>query len=411
MVLFQSNFRPIVEIDSIAAPYAAFAVALRGSVDLSDVRYLDRFERALVERPDGGRVSRYPPGSTFAAVPFAAPFAWIYGEELRPSRMRRLGKWVATFACAAAVVAFAFLCASIAPGATAPATLLLAAGTTIWSVASQSLWTHGPALLWVVLGMTTQWMGRHSTGRTTVWAGVAYGLAVFTRPSTALFLAAGTAAALLARRPRAAAALVLGAAGPVALWLAYDLVQFGAPLVGGYGGEARRFETPIALGLAGLLVAPSRGLFVYSPALVLALVGAVALWRGSVVDAPGRPIVLAWIAAALGTLGLYAGWHAWAGGWCFGPRFLTETLPVWALLFAVACRDRLGWSRGRRLALGGLVAVSIAIHALGVFGHGSDWNARNADEGRYWSVRDTQIAAHARHLGARWVGEGRGAAP
>lgn len=412
LALFHANGRPIVEIDAIAAPYAAFAVALRGSVDLRDVRALDPVERALVKRPDGGRVSRYPPGSTFVAVPLAAPFAWIYGEPLRPSRMRRLGKWVASICCAAAVVLFALTCRGLAPGAVAPATVLLAAGTTVWSVASQSLWTHGPALLWVALGMAIQWRGAASRAgpaadRCAAAAGLAFGLAVFTRPTTLLLAAVGPLALAADRRRREAGLCILATAVPVALLLLYDQLQFGAPFAGGYGTEAARFDTPVWTGLLGLLVAPSRGLFVYSPALVLAPLGGVAVWRRRAEGARGslgRALLLGWSAAAFATLLLYARWHAWAGGWCFGPRFLTETLPVWGLLFALAIRHRLEWGAVRRFLLGALVALSIAIHAVGVFGHGNDWNARHEDAPNWFSWSDTQIAAHARHLVARITG-------
>jgi hypothetical protein len=417
-VLFHANGRPIVQIDTIPAPWAAFELVLEGSVDLSRVRYLDRFERALVHRPDGGRVSRYPPGSTFIAAPFAAPFAWVTGEPLRPSRMRRFGKLVAAACCAAAIALFAATCRAVAPGAVVPATVVLAAGTTVWSVASQALWTHGPALFWVCLGHYLQWVAwprarkRKATGRGSpdaiaAWAGVAYGLAIFTRPTTAL-VALGSLSALAAVRAwRETSLTAAGAAVPVAALLLYDWLQFGVLGTGGYGAEATRFDTPVWTGLTGLLLAPSRGLWIYSPALVLAPYGwwAVQKRRASAAgEARGRALLLGWWAAAIATLVLYAKWHAWAGGWCFGPRFLTETLPVWALLFAVAADGHARWTPVRRAGLALLVAASVAVHALGVFGDGNDWNQRNAGKGRYFAWDDTQIAAHARHLASRVVG-------
>ncbi|MGH0036039.1 MAG: hypothetical protein ACQGVK_13510 [Myxococcota bacterium] len=410
LVLYHANGRPITQIDTVAAPWAAFEVVLGGSVDLSGIRYLDRFEAALVHREDGGRVSRYPPGSTFVAVPFAAPFAWAYGEPLRPSRMRRFGKAVAALCCAAAIVLFAFTCREVAPGAALPATLVLAAGTTVWSVAGQALWTHGPALLWVSLGHFLQWVVEpraRQRGRgdaVALAAGLAYGLAVFTRPTTGL-VALGSLAALFAVGARREAVLTaLGLAGPVALLLLYDFVQFGSLGSGGYGAEAARFDTPVWTGVAGLLVAPSRGLLVYSPALVLAPLGwwVARRWpRACPAQARARALLLGWWGAALATCLLYAKWHAWAGGWCFGPRFLTETLPAWCLFFALAVDGRARWSTGRRRALAGLVALAVLVHALGVFGHGNDWNQRGSDPGRYFSWSDTQIEAHAREVARR----------
>lgn len=416
LVLFHANGRPITQIDTVAAPWAAFEVVLDGSVDLSDIQYLDRFERALVHRPDGRRVSRYPPGSTFVAVPFAAPFVWIYGEPLRPSRMRRFGKGVAAVCCAVAIVLFAFTCRELAPGAVLPATLVLAAGTTVWSVAGQALWSHGPALMWVSLGQFLQFVvwpraragsGGRGAAHVAVGAGLAYGLAIFTRPTTAVLALAAVLAPAVIRGLggwRESGWTALGVAVPLAGLLAYDWIQFGAPFSGGYGAEATRFDTPVWTGLAGLMVAPSRGLLVYSPALALAPAGFLAVQRRTPASpdaARRRALLLGWWAAALATWLLYAKWHAWAGGWCFGPRFLTETLPVWALLFAVAANGRRRWGRLRRAGLSALVAISVGIHALGVFGHGNDWNERNAGADRWFELRDTQIEAHARTVARR----------
>jgi len=62
--------------------------------------------------------------------------------------------------------------------------------------------------------------------------------------------------------------------------------------------------------LSGLLIAPSRGLFVYSPALLLALPGVKAL--SDSVEPPllgARVLLFAWLAAATATLLFYARWH------------------------------------------------------------------------------------------------------
>ena len=87
------------------------------------------------------------------------------------------------------------------------------------------------------------------------------------------------------------------------------------------------------------------------------------------------------------------------GGWCYGPRFLCETMPVLCLLFAVAySRLRVGW---QQRTAAGLVAASVAIHLVGMLGYGAHpaWNLRHElpDQGRcLFSFQDTQIEAHTR---------------
>jgi hypothetical protein len=55
------------------------------------------------------------------------------------------------------------------------------------------------------------------------------------------------------------------------------------------------------------------------------------------------------------------------GGWTYGPRLLAETLPAWCLAFAIG---HSGMTRDWQRALAkGLVALSIGVHFLGVFGY------------------------------------------
>ena len=62
-----------------------------------------------------------------------------------------------------------------------------------------------------------------------------------------------------------------------------------------------------------------------------------------------------------------------------------------------------------------LVGLSAAIHAIGVLGAHGDWNRRNGTDRtgeRLFSLRDTQIEAHARHfaglVGRAFQGASRG---
>lgn len=340
------------------------------------------------------------------AVPFVAPFALAWDEPLRPSRMRRLGKLVAATSSAGAVALFGWTVAAFAPAALVPATVLFALGTSVWSTASQALWAHGPALFWLTLAGALLIgsgapLGPARRGPRAGWAGLALGMAVITRPTTLLFAAATPVALLVAGRRREAALAGAGAAVGIVAWLGLNAWLFGAPFAGGYGDEASRWGTPLWLGAAGLLVAPSRGLLVYSPALVLAPVGLVAVVRGRAA-AGDRALWIGWALAAVATWLVYAKWHAWYGGWCFGPRFLIETLPILGWLFAVACRDIDRWSALRRFGAYGLIAVSVGVHLLGVLGHGNDWNERHALGDGMFSLHDTQIEAHARELADRF---------
>jgi hypothetical protein len=155
--------------------------------------------------------------------------------------------------------------------------------------------------------------------------------------------AGGAPAPAPSGRPVATADLALGAGlsvAAVAAVLLYNWVRFGAWLENGYGLWYRHNHIHIFVGagyadhLAALLVSPYRGLLIYSPIVLGAAAGLLATRRGS----PERQLGSIGF-AALGVVTLFfAGFHFWAGGHAWGPRFLTSPLvllaPPLAALFA-----------------------------------------------------------------------------
>lgn len=116
---------------------------------------------------------------------------------------------------------------------------------------------------------------------------------------------------------------------PAALLLAAaNLARFGTVLATGYGQETSRFTVPLFEGLRGLLVSPGRGLLIYFPLVVIALLVLPRLRSRS----PAVALV-SWGSLAV-LLGLYARWHGWDGGWAWGPRFLVPLVPLLVLAAA-----------------------------------------------------------------------------
>ena len=106
-----------------------------------------------------------------------------------------------------------------------------------------------------------------------------------------------------------------------------------------------------------------------------------------------------------GTLGLVlalvltACWHSWSGGYSYGPRLLTDIMPIACLWFGIGY-DCLPGSRPRFLA-GILVFLSILIQAIGVFGNEQSWHERHY-RGRHrrdlFQLQDNQISSGFFHL-------------
>ena len=289
LTVYFVNGRTHAEVDCVAAPYVAWSLVRHHSLDLTDYKDLTSFRGTeLAATPDGRWVSYRPIGSGLAAAPFVVPLALWSAAPPSASTMLQLGKLTAAVWVAASVVLFFLLCRHLAPRAAWLATILYAFGTCMWSVASQALWMHGPATFWVcaaLLLLLPSPDGSPLGFRAAALAGLCLGLAVLCRPSAAFFPMATGMLWLLQRRWRLLIALALGGAGPLALHLTLNILLYGNAILGGYPAAQWQTQPPIWLSLTGLLIAPSRGLFVYSPALLLAPIGLLAVRRRSEIRA------------------------------------------------------------------------------------------------------------------------------
>ncbi len=121
----------------------------------------------------------------------------------------------------------------------------------------------------------------------------------------------------------------------------------------GYGSEA--FNGSILVGLAGVLFSPGRSLFLYSPILVMAVLGA----RWMFAADKRRALII------MGAAGSYilavAAWQIWWGGKAWGSRLLTPVVPLLGTLMAATV------DRALRTQARGLMS---AIAILGMAGLG-----------------------------------------
>jgi hypothetical protein len=147
----------------------------------------------------------------------------------------------------------------------------------------------------------------------------------------------------------------------VAIALAfYNLTRYGDPFNTGYLPE-ESFSGIWWQGIAGMLISPGRGLLLYTPVLLMALLAAPTWLRRHPPEA-----ALAW-AIILVHLLLYGKWFMWHGGYAWGPRFLVPTLPffVMNLTPAIEWGKKSKWWQGSFLALATLSGL-IQILGLGI---------------------------------------------
>jgi type IV secretory pathway VirB3-like protein len=420
--VYNANFRELGLADTVPATLLPARIAR--ALDFQ----LDEFDPLLDEKsPDGSSTLRkqvswtlairrvgghlrssYPVGGAILAVPVYAIPAWA-GWLVDYSDYRIAGKIASSLFVALSSGFVLLIMRRLATERVALAlTILYSLGTTAWTIASQAMWQHGPALLclsaalWAALRLEER-----DEPAAALLTSFSAAMTVVCRPQD-IAGAAAIGAYALVRRPRRALYLVLPAVVVGAALVNYNQRAFGT-LSGGYdalynspahafrGFSSRTvFTLPLLRGLSGLLFSAGKGLFIYTPVALVAFIALPLLAARN--DAWLPRCLLLWVVGTLCFLGKN---QLWWGGTSYGPRYLTElALPIVVTL-------ALAWphiARSRALA-GGVIALAaggVAVQALGAFTWECGWHISpswiDRDLGRLWNYRDTEIARCAKVL-------------
>lgn len=362
--------------DSFWVTYTAASLVQRGDVRLDEYgTALERADGFQVDEIEGHSYYEVPLATSLTAAPMVAVALAVDGDALRAELDRgevpSIDRYMAAVLAALAVmVVYLFaLDAARRRSVAVVVAATFALGTAAWSTASRGMWMNTPAML--AAALTVLLVQRLHRGAPVARAGLLLGLVlgygVAVRPSDAV-LAVGVVIWVLAVRRRAIGWVLGGAAAVGAAMVVADLVLLGSVVPRYVRGGRLAVSSLVPEAIAGNLVSPARGLFVFSPVLLLGIVGLVIRHRRG-----GLSSLDVLFGAVVGVHVLVVSlFPHWWGGWVYGPRFMVDVLPllVWFLVpVAEVCLDR---SDER------LPAVVLRVVAV-VFLAGSVWiNARGA---------------------------------
>jgi hypothetical protein len=378
--MYLANGRTLGAGDTLPAAYLPWSLLRHGTFDLGEFRILYEGDagRAFPRldgvpyylQPRNGRLlSAYGPGAGVLATPIYAPFV-LAGAEPGPPWAALLEKLAAALITALSAVVLGLALTRVTSlGWAFVIGLVYALGTSSLSVSGQGLWQHGPSQLCLALVLYCLARGGDDDRYFGI-AGLPMAAAVAMRP-TDLLLVLPSAAWILVAHPRRRAAFVRWALVPTVAVLAYYAKYVGLSDhgLGGTSAPVWALFTQASWreGLAGVLVSPSRGLFVYSPVLVLSLLGIVRVWRSG--PAFGRALSVGPPLLVL----LTAKWVTWWGGHSWGPRLLADLAPV-LCFFLYPVTPLLDRRRALKAVFVILSVWSIGAHALGAWLYDRRWD-------------------------------------
>ena len=235
---------------------------------------------------------------------------------------------------------------------------IFAFATSIWSTATRALWQHGPSALFLVIALLLLFRARERP-RWFFALGLLLAFAYLIRPTNAL--AVGFIGLyVLINFPKQVWLYLVGLAVVFIPYVAQNWFTYGNPFPPYSYQLFERFSTPSVFleGLAGTLISPARGLFIFTPVFLLSLYGIYLRLRGRLT--PSNPdLYLAailpahWIMIAL--------FQDWGGAWSIGPRYFVDVIPLLAYFLIPILRPEVVAVRGIRYALIATVLISTLI--------------------------------------------------
>jgi hypothetical protein len=391
LFLATASYGPAQVNDTRAASIGAWSLGTRGSAVLPDGWPASRNYWGIEAPGERVLVNRFP-GVAYWATPAYAVVDLARDDDppthpflVSPAPASATA---AVTAAAVAVVLFVLLRRLTTRPVALTGALVVAIGTSLWSVAADAMWPHAPASL-ALAGMLLAW--RHE--RPTIAAVCAAG-AVLVRPHLVVVAVVLAVFAWRHERSRDAVALTFGAVtGSLTLSL-YSWWAFGTLLpVAGYDAGAHLggliqhspWQTVHALALA--FVSPTHGLLVFSPVVAPALVALALSWRRlptwTLISALAAVLYLVVQVRAVGYRG---------GEDFFAYRVSLEALVLVAPALVLAVAEAVRRSRWHAAAVAVLALASVGIH-----GYGAVVGGIGADTVRAWERIDADVRGEDTH--------------
>ncbi len=163
----------------------------------------------------------------------------------------------------------------------------------------------------------------------------------------------------------------------------------------GYYSQAfDSWRTPLYLGLPGMLLSPSKGVFSYSPVLLFSLLGFWLVFKSKKykADSAERVLFFSFIIVALHLI-ILSMWKHWYGGWSFGYRMAADVLPYFVVLLIPYLNSEL-FLRTKNVFLV-LFVWSVGVQLMGIAFFDGIWHAAYdkgyKNQAWLWSLENSEV--------------------
>ncbi len=333
-------FSPVTpSTDSAWTLHLAASILREGNINLDEYRNLIDLKLDYRLRVFNGHFYSYYPIATPLLV---APVVWFINEiyplfyqtdfytylarHAPDARTAKIEKLIASGIVAlSAVLTYLIVRQYLGTIQSLFLTFIFAFSTSMWSTASRALWQHGPSVLFLSLALYLLIMAKEKATYIPL-IGLLLGYAYLIRPTNSLEVAFFGLYILINLR-KYFLLYLLGIAVVLIPYIIINLITY-QNMFPPYSYQLfERLSTLNGFGeaLAGTLISPARGLFIFSSVLLFSICGAfLKIKHGQIsifnIDLYVIGILLShWVITSL--------FEDWGGAWSIGPRYFVDVLP------------------------------------------------------------------------------------
>lgn len=337
LFFYNANLRPIASGDTVPTSLIPITILTKGNIVMDEYNqyYLKHSVVPYFFRETKfGYLPAYPIMTGLLITPiYVIPvyaFQIAKGHPMTDDWIKFAGvmeKIVASLITALSVVLFYLLCMRL--GTSNRLALILsmtyALASQAWVISAQALWQHGMGVLFMLLASILAIMQKEKpTIKKAILFSIACAISVAVRPTNIIFIVPFFLWITIISRTYISYYII-----PAAV-VAFALATYNYTVLGNIkGAYTQSFNMPFFEGFKGVLFSPGRGLFIYFPLAFLGVAGYFFEVFNRTKYYIFYTVLMIFILAQ--TI-LISNWYAWWGGYCYGPRLLTEIQPFLILL-------------------------------------------------------------------------------
>jgi len=286
-----------------------------------------------IEEKNGHYYNFFPMGSSLSSLPFVWVETQLLKKHMKIHSHNKVAQKRISATVAVGIFLLLYLIASlyIKSGWSIAVAFGFWLGTSLSSTLGQGLWSHTFAIFYALISLYLMLkIVREDKDIYWVPLGFTLFMAYLSRPTLSLLSVTVVLYLFFNHKKIVAIKTVVLVFLFIGLLVLYSLSEFDQ-ILPSYYMPKRLSSDGVLTALYANTFSPSRGLFVFSPFLLLFFITPKDTYR-VFKENKTLLIVAGWVITHLFIVSKFP--H-WSGGWCYGPRFMSDVLPAIYILFAI----------------------------------------------------------------------------